>query len=720
MIKNLINHKKLNITIKCEKIGKINEYNKNEINDIINDIFNKTKKFIISNVKEINSNQEFINKLDIFINFISSNISFELVFDNNIIQTLLYYIIDIVKYCIYNLYYPITNLNQSKYDSLIYGIKIYQHLSSVLKYLQSDDKLKRLNIIEYKIEVNNEIKVNNEKDLLKYLNKTFDIEEIYNYLTYYKNKDLSRQYESNIIKFTDITLPNFCKFYNITQKPIKITDNIDIIKFIYTIFENVKNFLTFSNTDLLQNITINDAKYSITLFNNNKIDELLINIVEFINASDTKNSNMIINELVNLQDLIKILIKLLYNYYIYNNYNNYYYIIFGVQQLKLLNCITIYIENRIINNNNSINVFEYTTRSEIIIVKNDDFIDYVNNNIFNDTYSINYLDNNILSSIQTENDIDTILNNLKANNYITINYGDFITPKPNIYFINNDYINKINYIDKINNIQIIYQHFKLLIDNLLPDVITNIIEIYNDIKSKTETGTNVFNNYFMCDNILNLIDFRKQYIKDRYNKDNPINAENINNILIEIKSNLRDNSTYILKKYKNLIYTYMRIYYNISINLYKLYIDHYDGNQLFMTSLVFCAISNILLRSLLYYIDTGNIYNIIEYIDNIYKMEKDKNIDKILLIIDKKFPINESKESKLVPIDFDKYLINLSKLITDKKTIGGSNKKYKKTENKITVIYKKKKYTRVIYINERKKYVKINKTFMLLSKLKKI
>jgi hypothetical protein len=51
---------------------------------------------------------------------------------------------------------------------------------------------------------------------------------------------------------------------------------------------------------------------------------------------------------------------------------------------------------------------------------------------------------------------------------------------------------------------------------------------------------------------------------------------------------------------------------------------------------------------------------------------------------------------------------------------GGSNKKYKKTENKITVIYKKKKYTRVIYINERKKYVKINKTFMLLSKLKKI
>jgi hypothetical protein len=50
---------------------------------------------------------------------------------------------------------------------------------------------------------------------------------------------------------------------------------------------------------------------------------------------------------------------------------------------------------------------------------------------------------------------------------------------------------------------------------------------------------------------------------------------------------------------------------------------------------------------------------------------------------------------------------------------GGANK-FKKTENKITVIYEKKKYIRVIYISERKKYVKINKVFMLLSKLKKV
>jgi hypothetical protein len=51
---------------------------------------------------------------------------------------------------------------------------------------------------------------------------------------------------------------------------------------------------------------------------------------------------------------------------------------------------------------------------------------------------------------------------------------------------------------------------------------------------------------------------------------------------------------------------------------------------------------------------------------------------------------------------------------------GGKNKNYKKTENKIKVIYKKKEYTRNIYINKNKKYVKINNTLMLLSKLKKI
>lgn len=76
---------------------------------------------------------------------------------------------------------------------------------------------------------------------------------------------------------------------------------------------------------------------------------------------------------------------------------------------------------------------------------------------------------------------------------------------------------------------------------------------------------------------------------------------------------------------------------------------------------------------------------------------------------------------KFAAIDMIKHYITLLDPVKQpQKELTGGNIKYKNTENKITVIYNKKKYTRVIYINNKKKYVKINKTFILLSKLKKI
>ena len=65
----------------------------------------------------------------------------------------------------------------------------------------------------------------------------------------------------------------------------------------------------------------------------------------------------------------------------------------------------------------------------------------------------------------------------------------------------------------------------------------------------------------------------------------------------------------------------------------------------------------------------------------------------------------------------------LSKLKIEKihtTTGGNNNNKYKNTGNKVTILYNKKKYNRVVYINNRKKYVKINKVYILLSKLKKL
>lgn len=91
-----------------------------------------------------------------------------------------------------------------------------------------------------------------------------------------------------------------------------------------------------------------------------------------------------------------------------------------------------------------------------------------------------------------------------------------------------------------------------------------------------------------------------------------------------------------------------------------------------------------------------------------------------------RFSKNENMDKKDI---YDNIANNISKINhqydykdEDIVVFGGIslNNKYKKTENKITVIYNKKKYTRVIYICERKKYIKLNKTIMLLSKLKKI
>jgi hypothetical protein len=102
-----------------------------------------------------------------------------------------------------------------------------------------------------------------------------------------------------------------------------------------------------------------------------------------------------------------------------------------------------------------------------------------------------------------------------------------------------------------------------------------------------------------------------------------------------------------------------------------------------------------------------------------------KTLNDLLCLIDsydcRSFEKSDNYHQSLITIhnyynDLEKLNNEISRLFKK----GGKNKNnYKKTDKKITVIYKKKKYTRVIYICERKKYVKIDKTYMLLSKLKK-
>ena len=92
--------------------------------------------------------------------------------------------------------------------------------------------------------------------------------------------------------------------------------------------------------------------------------------------------------------------------------------------------------------------------------------------------------------------------------------------------------------------------------------------------------------------------------------------------------------------------------------------------------------------------------NIIQFSEHMDNKETYANIDNIITKINYQYDYSETNVTVFS---------------------GGSlNNKYKKTENKISVIYNKRKYTRVIYISERKKYIKLNKTYILLSKLKKV
>jgi hypothetical protein len=105
----------------------------------------------------------------------------------------------------------------------------------------------------------------------------------------------------------------------------------------------------------------------------------------------------------------------------------------------------------------------------------------------------------------------------------------------------------------------------------------------------------------------------------------------------------------------------------------------------------------------------------IKYIEKNLNYDFEEDIEKTIKL-EEAYIINEIKSYIFILNNLYTY-DDVNNLIQIK--AGGNKNNYKKTDNQITVIYKKKKYTRTIYICERKKYVKIDKTFILLSKLKK-
>ena len=259
------------------------------------------------------------------------------------------------------------------------------------------------------------------------------------------------------------------------------------------------------------------------------------------------------------------------------------------------------------------------------------------------------------------------------------------------------------------------------------------------------------NNY--TDNLIKQLHFFNYYFKPYIAKlqstktfnysllnliDNLINIVTIINL---VKIHLK-NKKNIFRYFANIIYIYLEIILSFSNIFYK----SKKYNE-FIISIELCNLLNKMDKYLFVKPNEPN-------------EPKEANKYKIILNIDKTKDIEISDIDKYIMINytpiiyknfiFNKY-INIDELfdyiyaeilqivepmtmimqyITNEFINSNSNKKitkgeknestYKKTASKITVIYDGKKYTRIIYINENNNYVKINKIYMLLSRLKQI
>jgi hypothetical protein len=261
----------------------------------------------------------------------------------------------------------------------------------------------------------------------------------------------------------------------------------------------------------------------------------------------------------------------------------------------------------------------------------------------------------------------------------------------------------------INVFEIIYQTY-----NFTDNKITNndIIELINYFISKETEYKEKYEYEMYFNKDINLYDTNRI----KYNFFNNIKLTItrltlfLNYIIKEITNNNEQKFLINSIEYSNILNKYLEILKNFNILFYyfKMYNDLIIGLEFY-----------VILKKIINYFKTNNLDNY----RKILTINKEKEINFSLENIKKEYDIDLLLEVQNSYIDLS---ISINKLMQEtynniKKyiVIGGASK-YKKTENKITVIYKKKKYTRVIYICDRKKYIKINKTFMLLSKLKKI
>jgi hypothetical protein len=347
---------------------------------------------------------------------------------------------------------------------------------------------------------------------------------------------------------------------------------------------------------------------------------------------------------------------------------------------------------------------------------------------------------NLLKTLMNENESGTII-------YYKYNYDYKTSNNELLKFINDDYNYNFNTdIKKVKKINI-YENIELQI------ILINTNPIFNIKKSsslkqqsiKLNSEDIIIANVNNPESIYIFIRILKTYILNYlYEVIYDVKNERLNSILLEYIDEQYTNLNYIkhIQKLFDIIekkignknsinYPYTYLLHNINLlitNIIYLLSNNITLNIIIILKGIECII---LLNKLNDYL--ANNTNIITYKYYNYNNDTVQERDNFKKIIENDFAQDLEKviKEKQSITNEDNIYINIDSQINaingnytynenniEFNVNGGANK-YKKTDKKITVIYKKKEYTRVIYICERKKYVKINKTFMLLSKLKK-
>jgi hypothetical protein len=333
-----------------------------------------------------------------------------------------------------------------------------------------------------------------------------------------------------------------------------------------------------------------------------------------------------------------------------------------------------------------------------------------------------------------------LLNSYDNEKSLSINY---------IYNKDNDIYYKINkelmlyFINKtlllnINEIHLLYNEFDIYNESLLL--------ISFDPSNKID-NMSAYKKYeiIKSNNLQTFIEYIKTFLKKNfiYYLDNKLIINDSKHFLyinlLKLLNNIKYNDELIeinYNKYNEIKYLIIFINYFTFINYFA-----HTVTYNYLNSAICIEIIRLLKQLVNYLTNNGNggIYDIAYikiYSFNLYTLEGTRviNIDKNNNLMNKTDYNNTYKDYNEYLIIDENFYLNMLKYYTSKlnrlyheelqdtflKQIGGNNNKYNKIGKKITVIYKKKKYTRVIYTCKSIKYIKINKTYMLLSKLKKV